>query len=268
MGSVILYEQKRRIWLTLDGGAFINRNMAMHNPDFLVFKDSQTEVEFVVRNVDRKPIDLTGRKMFVTLVDYHTAVTLAVVPLEVVDAKRGIARLTFLPYMVKDIKLGFHRYVVSYQLDNGNAKLLNTDQYERVSGFFEIRYGRELQGIQSQHAEFSEFYPDKTNRFDTVWITPNFKGNLQNGSLIGLHTFVFSLVHWTGKVTMEGAIVSETPKEIDWFPLLIDEQRDQTYVDRSGLCAYNLNANLQWIRFKFVPDIRNNGEIKKVSLRH
>lgn len=240
----------------------------MHNPDFLAFKDSQTDIEFIVRNIDRKPINLTDRKLFATLVNYHSGQTMASVPLTIVDATRGICRLTFLPYMVKDMPLGFHRYSVSYMLDNGNAKLLSTDQYETAHGFFELRYGRELQGIQSQSYDFSSFAPVNNNRYDTYWVSPHYKGNLRNGSLDGLHTMAWYLEDFTGSIWVEGSIVEQTPDEPDWFPVLIDDRFETILTRQSGIIAHNVEANLQWVRFKVKPDQINVGKISKIMFRN
>jgi hypothetical protein len=271
MGSVILYETKRRISLTLEGtGAFLNRNMAMHDPDFLVFKESQTEIEFIIRNIDRKPINLTNRKIFATLVNYYSGVTMAVIPLTIVDAVRGIARMTFLPYMVKDIPQGFHRYTISYMLDNGNHRLLAMDQYEKAHGYFEMRYGRELQGIKSQEATFESFSPENSTRYDTYWVSPNFEGNLRNGSLAGLHTFAWYAENFTGSIWMEGSIVETAPDQPDWFPILVDGRFEHKLDHRSGILAYNVESNLQWARFKIKPEFPDNdsGKVVKILFRN
>lgn len=240
----------------------------MHNPDFLAFKDSQTDIEFIVRNIDRKPINLAGRKLFATLTNYHSGVTMASIPLQIVDAARGICRLSFMPYMVKDIPLGFHRYTVSYMLDNGNAKLLSQDQYETAHGYFELQYGRELAGIQSQQYEFSSFSPVNSNRYDTYWVSPHFEGNLRNGSLDGLHTFAWYLENFTGSIWVEGSIVEQTPDDPDWFPVLIDD-RFETIFDRvSGIVAHNIEANLQWVRFKVKLADVNTGKLNKIMFRN
>ena len=240
----------------------------MHNPDFLAFKDSQTDIEFIVRNIDRKPIDLTGRQLFATLTNYHSGVTMASVPLQIVDAKRGICRLSFMPYMAKDIPLGFHRYTVSYMLDNGNAKMLSMDQYETAHGYFELAYGRELQGIQSQEALFESFSPVNNNRFDTYWVSPNFRGNLRNGSLDGLHTFAWYLENFTGSIWTEGSIVESTPDEPDWFPVLIDDRFETIINRKTGITAHNVESNLQWVRFKVSFDPTNSGKITKILFRN
>lgn len=268
MGSVILYETKRRIWLTMDGDAlYFTRNLPMHDPDFLCFKDSQTDIEFIIRNVDRKPIDITGRTLYAVLVDYNSGATFAKIRLENTEPKRGLAKLSLYPYMLKDIPLGNHRYTISYMLDNGNAKLLAQDQFNRIDGFFQVQYGQELQGIQSQSYDFKDFYSINSNRYDTYYVTPNFQGNLQNGSLDGLHTFGWYLNRWSGTIWMEGSLAIETPTESDWFPIKLDHCTSTKLINACGIVAHNVKMNLMWIRFKFWNDPLNTGTIEKVMLR-
>lgn len=240
----------------------------MHNPDFLAFKDSQTDIEFIIRNIDRKPINLTGRKLFATLVNYYSGQTMASIPLEIVDAARGICRLTLQPYMVKDMPMGFHRYSVSYMLDNGNAKLLSQDQYETAHGYFELRFGAELSGIESQSAEWKEFAPENSNRFETFWVSPNFRGNLRNGSVDGLHTLAWYVENFTGSIWVEGSIVEQTPDQPDWFPILIDDNFETKLERANGIIAHNIEANLQWVRFKVKPDQLNLGNLTKILFRN
>lgn len=240
----------------------------MHNPDFKAFKDSQTDIEFIVRNIDRKPINLTGRKLFVTIVNYKSGQTLASIPLEIVDAVRGICRLSLVPYMVKDMPLGVYRYTVSYMLDNGNAKILTTDQYETGHGYFELFWGREMHGLASQEYSWSSFAPVNSNRFDTYYVSPHFEGNLRDGSLDGVHTFAWYLDNFTGSIWVEGSIVEETPDEPDWFPILIDEQFETQFDRESGLIAHNIEANLQWVRFKVRLDQLNTGTLSKILFRN
>lgn len=240
----------------------------MHNPDFLAFKESQTDIEFIVRNIDRKPINLTGRKLFATLVDYHSKQTMARIPLQIMDATRGIARLTLLPHMVKDMPLGTHRYSVSYMLDNGNVKLLNVDQYETSHAYFELRYGEELHGIQSQEALIETFSTQSAPFYNSFLVSPNFKGNLQNGSVDGLHTTAWYMSEFTGSVWVEGSLVESTPSEGDWFPVLIDDQFESRFENASGITAHNIEANLQWVRFKVQPAPQSIGKLTKILFRN
>lgn len=239
----------------------------MHNPDFIAFKDSQTDIEFIVRNIDRKPINLTGRKLFATLVNYRSGETLANIPLVIVDAVRGICRLSFEPFMVKDMPLGFHRYSISYMLDNGNAKILTTDQYESGHGFFELQYGRELSGLVSQEYAWEQFTPENQTRYETYYVSPHFEGNLRNGSLDGIHTFAWYLSNFTGSIWVEGSIVESTPDEPDWFPILIDDKFETVFDRTTDLIAHNIESNLQWVRFKVRTDMTNTGKLSKVVFR-
>ena len=270
MGSVLVYETKRRISLSIEGrGKFTNRNPAMHSPDFLVFKDSQTDVEFIVRNVDRKPINLTGKRITATIVDYYSKHTLYRMPLVIVDAERGICRATFTPNIVRDMKLGFHQYTITYLLDNGFEKNLYLDQYDTIKGFFEVKYGRDIEGTISQEFNFDQFKPIDSDLNKTIWISPNLLGNLQNGSTSGLHTLAIYQKEFLGNMWIEGAITEEVPEESDWFPITVCgcvRTRIESLCE--NVIANNIVAQLQWVRIKILPDETNTGEIKKIMFRN
>ena len=67
--TVFLYDTRRKVELTLreSPSGVVNWNLPMNTNDFRVFKDVYNSIEFVVRNTDRKPINMMGRSAEINL---------------------------------------------------------------------------------------------------------------------------------------------------------------------------------------------------------
>lgn len=268
MGSVILYKKKRRISLTLEGGYNrLNRNMAMHDHDFKVFKGTQTLIEFIVRDTDRKPINLTGVELVITLINEQNHEVIATVPLEVSDAARGIARFTVNPRLIQDIPLGTYQYTVSY-FNEGMPHLLNMDQYDTVHGFFEVLLGSHPERVGTQMFTMDDFHADYYNGAYSYFLSPNFRGNMIRGSTFGLHTIAFYLDHFKGSIWVEGSIQNDVPSDTDWFPIELADKIETRFDNCSGICIYNIEANLMWVRVKILQTDINPGKLTKVLFRN
>ena len=276
MGSVLLYKMKRRVNLTLEGKyRGLNRNMAMHNPDFKVFKGTQTEIEFIVRDTDRKPINLSGYRLQITLVNRQTNEVILNAPLPVVDAARGICKFECFPRLIQDIAEGWHNYTVSYLMDNNNPRLLTLDHQEEVHGTFEVLLGNRPDHTPTQEFSFEHFRPAKLSDFGTMFVSPALLGNMQRGSTFGLHTIAFHLEKFTGSVWIEGSVQNSVPGDYDWFPVLLDNKTELRLRNADGIYSFNIEANLMWVRIKVLFDqvLQNGnparaGEIKKVQFRN
>lgn len=276
MGSVILYDMKRRVNLTLEGKYNgLNRNMAMHNPDFVVFKGTQTRIEFIVRNTDRKPINLVNQRLMISLINFKNSEVILSAPLTVVDAARGICAFECLPRLIQDVALGTYSYTVSYLLDNNNPRLLNMDQYEQAHGHFEVRLGNHPEFVPTQEFTFVDFRPVNFNYNKTWFISPALRGNMQRGSTFGLHTIAFFLDDFTGSVWIEGSVQEDFPGDNDWFPVNIDDTTELRLRDATGTYAYNIEANLYWVRLKIAfeelyqdDELKRAGRLKKIQFRN
>lgn len=240
----------------------------MHNADFIAYKEVQTDVEFVIRDTDRRPINLEGKRVVASLVDYHKHETILECPLEIVSAERGIARLSLKPAMVRDLDLGFHRYTIGYCLDNGNLQLLYVDQYENAHGYFELRPGHRPEPRPTQTCKREDFDLARVNPRDYMWITKNFKGNMWGGSSNGLHTAAVYFDNFTGSMWIEGATSDEMPADDEWFTIVVDGKSQFKFEAERNVRGFNIIANLKWIRFKFVPDADNHGDVTQVLLRN
>ena len=265
--TVFVYQIQRRIHLTLrDYGVTINWNLPMASADYKLYKDVRNNIEFVVRNTDRKPINLLGRQLIVTLQDYHTKKILSTKNLIPVNEAKGIMRLSLDGDEMEHWALGFHTYYIYVLNADGTQVLLYVDQDERAQGFFELCQGYNPGPQPSIEILQSQFYSIIVgDPQQTFYISSSMPGNMQVGNTSGLHTLAVYTENFTGSVWIQGSSeIGSSQTADDWF----DIEPEQLYVDASGITTYSFQANLQWVRVKYRVNADNFGSFQKVVFRN
>lgn len=264
--TVFVYEIKRRIHLTLrEYGVTTNWNLPMASADFKLYKDVQNNIEFVVRNTDRKPISLLNRKAVVTLTDYHTRTILDQKQLIAVDEAKGIVRLTLEAYELEMWNLGFHVYHIYIEEADGSQNILYVDQNENARGYFELKQGHYPGPQPSYEIPADEFLALEDGiPAVTHYVSSAMPGSMQSHNSTGLHTLAVYTEDFKGTVWIQGTSeVGSSQEADDWFAI------DERYLDNvSGITVFNFEMNLQWVRVKFQPAADNAGEFQKVLFRN
>lgn len=273
MSKVVLYSTKRRIALTHSGTSAPNWNLPMHNPDFRAYKGAQTDVEFLVRNIDRKPIALTtellpGIDMDVelvgTIIDHRAGTVLFQKPLTIVSATRGIARLTLTAVDLMELNTGFLSYTIGVREPTGGVHLLYVDQYEQARGFFEVMDGAlpiikpsvEVQGNQFTPIHGTNGLTFVSSAFPAV-------------SVFGVITVALYLRDFSGTFLLEGNLNDSAEQDDNsWFNLQLGGQDRLKFDHHTGTQAHSVESRVNWIRFRYEPDRTNAGAVHKVLFRN
>ena len=275
--TVVLYDKKRIIELTF-GESYDARtwNLPMNSNDFRIFKDVQNDVEFVVRNTDRKPVNLAGRTAKINLFDQNTGTLLHQQELIVTDELKGYCRLVLLPDVTADWFLQTYSYSVQVTNENGATFMLYTDQAQSQTGFFELAQGPIFDPRPSYEVEY-----DNLSTTD-IWINNNdtliryssaFPGSLQRNNTTGVHTVAAYLNNFTGTFKIQGALDIAVPLETSWFDIEVNQYDHLTSIE-----TWTFEANLNWVRFWLInrydqtngqPVLESDvGSISKIVLRN
>lgn len=275
MSKVVLYRTKRRIGLTLSPTAAPNWNAPMDNPDFRAFKGAQADVEFIVRDTDRKPIALSTEvapglqmdlQLIATVIDPRTGSVFFQKPLTVVDSARGLARLSLSAVDLMDLDTGFHAYTVGLQNLDGSINMLYVDQYEQARGFFELLDGALPIIRPSVQVLGSQMTP--VNWGDTHGTT-FVSSALPASSVFGVLTFAIYTTDFTGSFWVEGTLDSSVEQDdTAWFPLEISVDHMLWFYNVSGVTARTVESKVNWIRFRTEAAPGNKGTFDKVLFRN
>jgi hypothetical protein len=246
--TVFLYDKKRRVELTLREfpSGVVNWNLPMNSNDFRVFKDVQNDVEFVVRNADRKPVNMMGRSAKINLFDQKTNTLLHQQDLKVINEAKGICKLVLLPDVTADWFLQTYSYSVQVTNVDGSTHLLYMDTFESQTGFFELAQGPIFDpqpSIEIPYEALSQTSEEIDGVDTSIRVSSALQGSLQRNNTSGVHTLVATLDNFSGKIRIQGSLEPSTPTESNWFDIEIKEYDHQTSTE-----AFTFEANLMWVR--------------------
>lgn len=273
--TVFLYEVKRKVELTLrEFGGTVNWNLPMNTNDFRVFKDVYNSIEFVVRNTDRKPINLMGRSAEINFYDQRTSKLLHNTKLKVINEAKGICKLEIAPDVTADWFLQTYSYSVVVTNADGTRHMLYVDQNESQRGFFELAQGPKFDPLPSYEVTYGQLTEtnELVNNVQTTFRhSTAFPGSLQRNNTSGLHTVVAYLKNYSGTLKIQASVEDGVPVESDWYDLKVLE-----FDKKTGLETISFEANLMWVRFWLHNESddldevleSNKGEITKLVFRN
>lgn len=251
--TVFLIDKKRKVELTLrETGGSINWNLPMNTNDFRVFKDVQNTIEFVVRDTDRKPINMMGREVHINFYDQRLDRKLWTSKMQVINESRGICKLNIEPDVFADWLLQTYCYQVTVTNVDRSVHMLYVDANETQRGFFELLQGPRFEPYASVTINYADLTPITTEPVEgriAYRITSAIPASMQTGNTGGVHTIAAYLNNFTGKILIQGSTENGTPGSWDWFDI-----ETHTFDHESGLRGYTVVANLNWIRVRVYND--------------
>ena len=220
----------------------------MNSNDFRVFKDVQNDVEFVVRNTDRKPVNMTGRSAKVILSDSRTNRILHTQDLRVINEAKGICKAVFLPDLFSEWNLQSYTYRVQVTNMDGSTHMLYTDTHESQVGTFELAQGPVFDprpNLEVSYADLKRQLEEIDGQETTILFSSAFKGSMQRDERFVAHTMQAVLVNFSGTLTIQGSIEPGVPTDEEWF-----EVKNFTYDHFTGKENFAFEQKLMWVRFR------------------
>jgi hypothetical protein len=247
--TVFLIDKKRKIEMTLrETGGTVNWNLPMNTNDFRVFRDVQNTIEFVVRDTDRKPINMMGRTAEIIFYDHRIDRELWRRELRVINEARGICKLIIEPDVMADWFLQTYSYQVAVTNTDGSVHLLYVDANETQRGFFELLQGPKFLPRISQTVMYEDlrvFTQVPVDGRTAFRVTSAIPGSLQVDDFTGVHTLAAYLDNFTGEIIIEGSVEDGTPTDEEWFEIQKHEFDHETSTQ-----GYSFEANLMWWRVR------------------
>ena len=126
MPSLTIYQIPQVIQTTRAGATGVNS--ATNKIDFFLSKNVTNEIEFLLKDIDRKPISLVGKTLILYVVDTATQTLKLQKTLQSINEVRGHCRLTIAPSDISQWELGYYSYSLVMQRADQSQVLLYTDQ--------------------------------------------------------------------------------------------------------------------------------------------
>jgi hypothetical protein len=265
MTNNIIFYDKKRIEVFVNNGRQQLRNMPMNSADLVIWKNVVNTVEFMVKNLDRRPVELMGSQLVLNILDSHNNTILLSRPMHIVDEHKGIAAIQLQPWETVNFPLGFHQYSILL-VDQQGEKLLMLDRDQSTVAVLEVKQASTTP--QWRPSIVVNTWTPTVEGQSTIYTSSSLKGSLQVNNITNLHTIAVYASNYSGSFFVQGSLSKDIPTNIDWFYIdLMDGQTKYTFKDFSGIETFNIIAPLNWIRFIHSPNDENS-IISQVIMRN
>lgn len=271
MADQILFKFKEyvQLWQTDRNVPNINGPMIQYNTK--IYKGATNTIDFVVRNNDRKPVNLVGYQIevFIQRVDDEVLLKKYAYPL---DERSGKCQLILLPTEIENWLPGFYRYTVRLTDVTGKTEFLYTDINRSTFNQFELFSGIESSIKPATTILQSEFTPTPSGLYETTYNTGALIGNAQLNRSSGMHTFVvYTKNKFIGKFWIQASLSMDSPTVADWFDVPFTSGTptfDYTELTTAPILSFNVVGNYCWLRAFYSHTPPYTGEFVKLLYKN
>jgi hypothetical protein len=258
MTLVYLYSYRLPVQLTMTDHGVSNHNMPLINYAVKVYKNNFNVIDFVIRNNDRKPVNLIDCTLSVLIQNASSTVLMLEKGVNLIDEVRGRAQLILTPDDVRNWSLGGYQYNVRIQRPDGQGgEFLYLDINNNTFGTFDLLESVGGSLIPAQTLLATQLTPITTDwdEMTTRLISGAISGTNAVGNNSGLFSVVLYQNHWAGTFSVQGSLSNLAPTERSWFDIEIASGVTADGFDGGSdqPRCWNFTINVRWIRFVLTP---------------
>lgn len=269
----LMYDQGRISNCTLD-------NRPMDSKIIKVHKGVDQKLNFKVYDPDKKAAGIEHLRVLASFVNVESKERVFTTYCKVSN-KKGAMELIVKETDLMDVAPGFYNLVLTGQ----EWAIPETEGYITASPFYtdansNVRLSVEvIDVVDPTPTNTIEVMPNDwtlhtdPNTYDADYVSPAYPANRLKNSRNGSHTITIYMTNYTGKFEVYGTLDSIPSTSIDdYFPVnLTNMNTTIEYLEHTGIDAYHFQANVMWLKFKYIPDplmeVEDRGTIDKVQLR-
>lgn len=270
MPSLTVYQIPQVTQITKAGATGVNS--ATTRIDFDLSKNVTNEIEFLLKDIDRRPISLTNKSVIIYVVDRDSNTLILQKTLQVINDTRGHCRLTITPADIGEWAPTYYSYSLVLERVDGSQILIYCDQNRSSYGFLEVKAGPlpppnnifEIDDEQFAHHTYGV-----TNQPVTgipYRVSGGHPGAAQRDNRAGMHTCAIYAKNFKGSFRVQASLDNSLPTDdLSWF----DVEGAQRVIDNvTGIVTITFQGSLMWVRFLYIPDPQNTGTITKVLYKN
>lgn len=231
-------------------------NRTMSTPNIVIQRGSISSIEFSVRGMDRKAIDITNSVLTFIMYNRTSGEIVFKRDLVVFDALRGSAKLHISPTDMLTLTPTTYRYAVISDTD-GSPQVLHMNENNLAMGSVELR-GDVVPVIRPTTTYMMDrFTPvnsgaGSTIEGATVKISPQISGN-------ELITVAVYMTKFYGTIKAQGCLLDSPETTTDWFDISIGDNLSMRFANFTGIETFNIRSKSRWLRFVVEEDPIMNG---------
>lgn len=270
MVDQVLFQFKEYVQLWSTGGNAPNINGPMIQYNTTIYKGATNTIDFVVRNNDRKPVNLVGYQIDALIQRVESVTTvpgngynplaelLLIQPVQTLQDTAGTARLTLTDLEIGHWLAGFYRYTIRLTNVTGAQSFLYTDINRSTYGTFELIEGMSTSLVPAVNVPAYQFTPEPVDDLTSQYIFASgaLQGDAQAERSNGMHTVVaYTGNGYAGKFWIQVSLTLGPPASIDWSNIPIGNGTDYFQYsppfNSPPIKVFNFTGNYYWVRFVF-----------------
>lgn len=278
MADQILFRFKEYVQLCQADRNAPNINLPMIQYNIKIYKGVTNTIDFVVRNNDRKPVNLVGYKIQALIQRVDQPEKLLTKAVQATDETAGKARLTLATGEIENWLAGFYQYAIKLTDITGKEEYLYTDVNRSTFGTFELIEGMSVSLVAATEIPADKFTPYPAGYYDNTWNTGALPGDAQNNQSNGMHTVVAYTDKFKGKFYIQASLSLNAPTEKDWFDIHIGEHYhyyeykydavNYKHLYNPKIKVFNFTGNYYWVRMFYSIDPQNQGKFIKIQYKN
>lgn len=224
--------------------------------DFRVFRHTDNEIDFLIKNFDRRIVPVSNGSLVVHIMDSKSSRVLLTRPLTIVDASKGWARLFLTGVEVGDLPIETLIYAVVWTRADGVQVPCYTDRDRRCSGYIHVENGPIPAPAEPLYLATDDFTP-----ISGRLVSGALAGAATSGNQTGQHSLMLRFNDFSGEVLIQGSLVRQpSSTAMDWFDV-----RKETFSRKTGNHHMAFEGNLIWVRISVKKD---DGTIDLIQFRN
>jgi hypothetical protein len=239
MSVIHIYRMLQVLELTTPTGASA-MNYPVNRTDFTLARYVDNEIDFWVKNIDRKAVPLTNCTATIHLVDAESNRPLLSRDLTVVDATKGLVRLFITGDESGAFPLGYLRYSIVLTRPDNAQVMLYTDRERRGIGTVQVIEGPLPAPIEPIPLSTSDFLVRNNRLYSSA-----LPGAAMVHNISGQHSAVLHLADFTGTFTVQGTLeVQPSSDDAIWFDIT-----SKTFTNSTEVYHLPFEGNVMNVRF-------------------
>lgn len=261
-----LYFTKKVIRLVKNDGELMNFGWG-ENTNITIYKGLNNKIEFIIRNHDRIPLNISSYNIIARIYNNLTDELLFTKEAEILSYERGRVAFIITPEDTFNLPedLTLRMVILAVHKDLQTEEVLYTDYSTKNHIYLQIDGKSDPSPKTVQVVE--EFRPI-TIDYETYYTSGILRGPKMKRFSSSLVTTAIYFENFTGKVYIEVSNdVAEDEVNMSWVKYEIQAGKDHKYYENfTGIDAFNIEGNYNWFRILYLPDSTspNPGTITKV----
>jgi hypothetical protein len=276
MADQALFQFKEYVQLCQADRNAPNINLPMIQYNIKIYKGVSNTIDFIVRNNDRKPVNLVGYKIQALIQRVDQPEILLTKSVRATDETAGKAQLLLTSNEIEDWLTGYYQYAIKLTDVTGKQEFLYTDIDRSTIGSFQLLETMNVSLVPATEILAADFTPYPLGYYDNTWSTGALVGSAQSNQANGMHTVVAYTDKFLGKFWIQASLTLTAPIENDWFDISIGQNNvyfEYLYNPMNGhtvdipIKVFNFVGNYYWVRMFYTVDSQNTGQFIKIQYK-